>query len=204
MLDLYFWTTPNGYKVTILLEELGFDYNVVPVHIGKGEQFRPDFLKISPNNKIPVLVDHGGPDGKPFALFESGAIMLYLAEKAGWQFMPSDLCQRYEVVSGSCSRWAGSGRCSARRTISAATPRSRSRTPSSAIPTKGHGCIASSTSDSAKRNFWPAIIRSPTWRSIPGCDRTNGRARISRRGRTCSAGTTPCAGGPPCSVGSQS
>ena len=109
MLDLYFWTTPNGYKVTILLEELGFDYNVVPVHIGKGEQFRPDFLKISPNNKIPVLVDHGGPDGKPFALFESGAIMMYLAEKAGWQFMPSDLRQRYEVVQWLMFQMGGIG-----------------------------------------------------------------------------------------------
>jgi glutathione S-transferase len=109
MLDLYFWTTPNGYKVTILLEELGFDYNVVPVHIGKGEQFRPDFLKISPNNKIPVLVDHGGADGKPFALFESGAIMMYLAEKAGWQFMPSDLRQRYEVVQWLMFQMGGIG-----------------------------------------------------------------------------------------------
>jgi GST-like protein len=80
MLDLYFWTTPNGYKVTILLEELGLQYNVVPIHIGKGEQFNPDFLKISPNNKIPVLVDHQSPDGKPITLFES------------------DLRQRYQVI----------------------------------------------------------------------------------------------------------
>jgi GST-like protein len=80
MLDLYFWTTPNGYKVTILHEELGLQYNVVPVHIGKGEQFNPDFLKISPNNKISALVDHQAPDGRPITLFESGAIMMYLAE----------------------------------------------------------------------------------------------------------------------------
>ena len=98
MLDLYFWTTPNGYKVSILLEELGLQYNVVPVHIGKGEQFNPDFLKISPNNKIPALVDHQSPDGKPIALFESGAIMMYLAEKSGWRFMPADLRQRYRVI----------------------------------------------------------------------------------------------------------
>ena len=98
MLDLYFWTTPNGYKVTILLEELGLQYNVVPVHIGKGEQFKPDFLKISPNNKIPALVDHQSPDGKPIALFESGAIMMYLAEISGWRFMPIDLRQRYQVT----------------------------------------------------------------------------------------------------------
>ena len=98
MLDLYFWTTPNGYKVTILLEELGLQYNVVPVHIGKGEQFKPDFLKISPNNKIPALVDHQSPDGKQIALFESGAIMMYHAEISGWRFMPVDLRQRYQVT----------------------------------------------------------------------------------------------------------
>ncbi len=98
MIDLYFWTTPNGYKVTILLEELGWPYNVIPVHIGKGEQFAPEFLKISPNNKIPALVDHDGPDGKPIEIFQSGAIMMYLAEKSGWRFMPADLRQRYEVI----------------------------------------------------------------------------------------------------------
>ena len=98
MIDLYFWTTPNGYKVTILLEELGWPYNVIPVHIGEGEQFAPEFLKISPNNKIPALVDHDGPDGKPIEIFESGAIMMYLAEKSGWRFMPADLRQRSEVI----------------------------------------------------------------------------------------------------------
>jgi GST-like protein len=98
MLDLYFWTTPNGYKVTILLEELGLQYNVVPVHIGKGEQFNPDFLKISPNNKIPALVDHKSHDGRPITLFESGAIMMYLAEISGRRFMPVDLRQRYQVI----------------------------------------------------------------------------------------------------------
>jgi GST-like protein len=98
MINLYFWTTPNGYKATILLEELGLPYNVIPVRIGKGEQFQPDFLKISPNNKIPALVDHEGPDGRPMAIFESGAIMMYLAEKSGWRFLPQDMRRRYEVV----------------------------------------------------------------------------------------------------------
>lgn len=98
MIDLYFWPTPNGYKITILLEELGWSYNVLPVHIGKGEQFAPAFATISPNNKIPALVDHDGPDSEPVALFESGAIMLYLAEKAGWRFLPSTLRQRSAAV----------------------------------------------------------------------------------------------------------
>ncbi|MGA7734593.1 MAG: glutathione S-transferase N-terminal domain-containing protein [Pseudolabrys sp.] len=98
MIDLYFWTTPNGYKVTILLEELGLPYNIIPVHIGKGEQFNSEFLRISPNNKIPALVDHDGPGGLPIAVFESGAIMMYLAERSGWRFMPTDMRQRYDVM----------------------------------------------------------------------------------------------------------
>ena len=81
MLGLYFWTTPNGYKITMLLEELGWQSNVIPVNIGKGKQFKPDFLKIRPNNRIPALIDREGTDGKPLAIFESGAIMMYLAER---------------------------------------------------------------------------------------------------------------------------
>jgi GST-like protein len=98
MLDLYFWPTPNGYKVSILLEELGLDYNVRPVHIGKGDQFKPEFLTISPNNKIPALVDHDGPGGRPYSLFESGAIMLYLCEKRGSGLLPQDVRSRHDVM----------------------------------------------------------------------------------------------------------
>jgi GSH-dependent disulfide-bond oxidoreductase len=109
MLDLYFWMTPNGYKVTILLEELGWKYNVVPVNIGKGEQFNPEFLKISPNNRMPALVDHDGPGGQPIAIFESGAILMYLAEKAGWQFFPQEMRRRYEVVEWLMFQMGGVG-----------------------------------------------------------------------------------------------
>ena len=98
MIDLYFWMTPNGYKVTIMLEELGWKYNVIPINIGKGDQFKPDFLKISPNNRMPALVDHEGPGGKPISVFESGAMLMYLAEKAGFQFMPQDMRRRYDVI----------------------------------------------------------------------------------------------------------
>jgi GSH-dependent disulfide-bond oxidoreductase len=98
MIDLYFWITPNGYKATILLEELGWKYNVIPVNIGKGDQFKPEFLKISPNNKIPAMVDHDGPDGQPIAIFESGAMLMYLAEKSGGKFMPQDTRKRYDVI----------------------------------------------------------------------------------------------------------
>jgi GSH-dependent disulfide-bond oxidoreductase len=98
LIKLYFWPTPNGYKISILLEELGLPYEVEAVHIGKGEQFRDDFLRISPNNKIPAIMDPDGPDGEPYLLFESAAIMMYLAEKSGFRFMPSDMAARYEVV----------------------------------------------------------------------------------------------------------
>jgi GST-like protein len=98
MIDLYFWTTPNGYKITILLEELGWQYNVKKVHIGRGEQFDPDFLKISAHGKIPAVVDHDGPGGNPLSIFESGAIMLYLAEKAEWKFLSSDSGQRSTIT----------------------------------------------------------------------------------------------------------
>ncbi|RZL95443.1 MAG: glutathione S-transferase family protein [Variovorax sp.] len=112
MIDLYFWSTPNGYKISILLEELGIPYRVVPVHIGKGDQFRPEFLAISPNNKIPAIVDPHGADGKSIALFESGAIMMYLAEKAGAageSFLPADVRQRYEVIQWLMFQMGGVG-----------------------------------------------------------------------------------------------
>ena len=94
MLGLYFWTTPNGYKPLLFVEETGVPYTIVPVDIGKGEQFEPGFLKISPNNRIPAIVDHapaGG--GTPIPVFESGAILLYLAQKPG-RLLPSDVSRR--------------------------------------------------------------------------------------------------------------
>ena len=97
MIDLYTWPTPNGHKVHIMLEELELPYNVIPINIGKGDQFDPEFLKISPNNKMPAMVDPDGPDGKPIAIFESGAILLYLAEKTG-KLMPQDMRGRYAVM----------------------------------------------------------------------------------------------------------
>jgi GST-like protein len=91
MIDLYYWTTPNGHKVTLFLEEAGLEYRIKPVNIGKGEQFTPEFLAASPNNKIPAIVDHAPADGgKPISVFESGAILLYLAGKTG-KFIPKDL-----------------------------------------------------------------------------------------------------------------
>ena len=98
MIDLYYWTTPNGHKITIFLEETGLKYRIVPVNISVGDQFKPEFLAISPNNRMPAIIDHdpaGG--GKPISVFESGAILLYLAEKSG-KFLPRDLRGRNKVI----------------------------------------------------------------------------------------------------------
>ena len=101
MIDVYTWPTPNGHKVHIMLEECGFklgrDWQAHAVNIGQGDQFKPEFLKISPNNKIPALLDPHGPDGKPISLFESGAILLYLAAKTG-KFLPKSDRAKYDVL----------------------------------------------------------------------------------------------------------
>ena len=98
MIDLYYWPTPNGWKISIMLEECGLPYNFIPVNIGKGEQFSPEFLLISPNNRMPAIVDHGpAGGGNPVAVFESGAILQYLADKTG-RFLPTDLRGRYQVL----------------------------------------------------------------------------------------------------------
>jgi GSH-dependent disulfide-bond oxidoreductase len=109
MIDLYYWTTPNGHKITMFLEETGLAYRIVPVAIGKGAQFEPSFLAIAPNNRIPAIVDHEPADGgAPLSLFESGAILLYLAEKSG-QLLPADARARAEVTQWLFWQMAGLG-----------------------------------------------------------------------------------------------
>jgi len=98
MIDLYTWGTPNGRKVSVMLEELGLPYNTHKVDISKGEQHKPEFLKISPNNRIPAIVDSDGPGGKPISVFESGAILIYLAEKAKSKLLPKDPRRRMETL----------------------------------------------------------------------------------------------------------
>ena len=95
-IELYAWGTPNGRKISVALEEMGLPYNSHPINIGKGEQFKPEFLKISPNNRIPAIVDPDGPGGKPYSLFESGAILIYLSDKTK-KFLPSDPVQHYDT-----------------------------------------------------------------------------------------------------------
>jgi GST-like protein len=107
MIDVYSWATPNGQKVHIALEELGLDYRVHAVNIGKGDQFKPEFLRISPNNKIPAIVDDDGPGGH-FSLFESGAILMYLAEKAG-KLLPDDAVGHYRTIEWLMFQMGGLG-----------------------------------------------------------------------------------------------
>jgi GST-like protein len=109
MIDLYYWTTPNGHKITMFLEEVGLPYTIVPVNIGAGDQFKPDFLKIAPNNRIPAIVDHEPVDGgNPISVFESGAILLYLAEKTG-KLIPTNMRDRLEVLQWLFWQMAGLG-----------------------------------------------------------------------------------------------
>ncbi len=109
MIDLYYWTTPNGHKITMFLEEAALPYRILPVNIGKGEQFAPDFLRISPNNRIPAIVDHAPADGgDPISIFESGAILLYLADRTG-RFIPKDLRGRNEALQWLFWQMAGLG-----------------------------------------------------------------------------------------------
>ncbi|KDP85687.1 glutathione binding-like protein [Cupriavidus basilensis] len=108
MIDVYSWPTPNGHKVHIMLEECGLEYKVHPINIGAGDQFEADFLKISPNNKIPAIVDPDGPDGQPISLFESGAILLYLAGKTG-KFLPEDVRGKYEALQWLMFQMGGVG-----------------------------------------------------------------------------------------------
>ena len=133
MIELYYWTTPNGHKITIFLEETGLPYTIVPVKIGAGEQFKPEFLAISPNNRIPAIIDRepkGG--GAPISVFESGAILLYLAEKTG-RFIPAICAGAPRCCNGSSGRWVVLGRWPVRTIISASTRRRKSRMRSSAM-----------------------------------------------------------------------
>jgi len=109
MIDLYTWSTPNGRKVSVMLEELGLPYRVHAIDISKGDQFAPDFLAISPNGKIPAIVDDDGPGGKSISIFESGAILMYLAEKTGSPLLPTDTRARYRVIQWLMFQMGGVG-----------------------------------------------------------------------------------------------
>ncbi|MEQ8813919.1 glutathione S-transferase family protein [Thalassobaculum sp.] len=108
MIELYTWKTSNGRKASIMLEELGLPYNVHPINIGQDDQFTPEYIAINPNSKIPALVDPDGPGGKPYTLFESGAMLMYLAEKTG-KLMPQEMGARYQVIQWLMFQMGGLG-----------------------------------------------------------------------------------------------
>lgn len=108
MIDLYSWKTSNGKKASIMLEECGLDYNIHPINIGQDDQFTPEFIAINPNSKIPAIIDQDGPGGQPYTVIESGAILMYLAEKTG-QFMPAEMAARYEVIQWLMFQMGGIG-----------------------------------------------------------------------------------------------
>jgi GST-like protein len=108
MIDLYSWKTSNGKKASIMLEECGLDYNIHPIHIGQDDQFAPEYTAINPNGKIPAIIDQDGPGSQPYTVIESGAILMYLAEKTG-KFMPQDMAARYEVIQWLMFQMGGIG-----------------------------------------------------------------------------------------------
>lgn len=196
MIDVYFWPTPNGYKVTVMLEELGLKYNLIPVNIGKGDQFKPEFLKISPNNRMPAIVDHEGPGGKPFAIFESGAILMYLAEKYG-KLMPTETRGKYQVVEWLMFQMASVGpmlgqahhfRLYAPEKLQYAIDR---------YTNEARRIYNVNAADVwARQLIWRESTRSRTSQCTRGWCRTTCRGRISTRLPISSDGTKRCATAP--------
>jgi GST-like protein len=146
MIEVYSWATPNGHKVHVMLEECGLEYRVIPVNIGAGDQFKPEFLAISPNNKIPAIVDLDGPGGRPISLFESGAILVYLASKTG-RFLPASERGRWEPLEWLMFQMGSVGPMLGEHHFRS-TPRRSSSTRSIATATRQGGSTASSASGS--------------------------------------------------------
>src|SRR5215213_8151947 len=196
-IDLYYWPTPNGWKITIFLEEAGLPYNLVPMDITSGDQYESEFLKISPNNKIPAIVDPEGPDGEPISLSESGAILIYLADKTG-EFPPEAPRDRYVVLQWLMFQMGHVG-----------PMLGQAHHFRGYAPEKIPYAIERYTDEAARlygvmdrRLSGPSIsparsTRSLTWRSTPGSSRTRGRARIWETTLTSNAGTMPLSRAPP-------
>jgi GSH-dependent disulfide-bond oxidoreductase len=189
MIDLYYWTTPNGHKITLFLEEAGLPYTIHPVNLSRGDQFKPEFLAISPNNRIPAIVDlDPGDGGAPLSVFESGAILLYLAEKTG-KFLPRDLRGRAAVLEwlfwqvGGLGPMAGQNhhfRQYAREKLPYAIDRYVNET---------NRLYAVLNKRLADRAFVAGDYRLPTWRPTPGSSLTKTKVRISRISRISNAGS---------------
>jgi len=189
MIDLHYWPTPNGHKITLFLEETGTPYRIVPVDIGRGEQFTPEFLAIAPNNRMPAIVDYEPADGgEPVSLFESGAILLYLADKTG-RFIPDNLRGRAEVLQWLFWQMGGLGPMAGQNHHFAVYAPER-------LPYAIDRYV-----NETNRLYGvldrrlATITRSPTWPHIPGSSRTRTRARSWATSRIWSAGSTPSRSG---------
>ena len=169
MIDLHYAPTPNGWKISIMLEELGLPYQVIPVNIRAGEQFRPEFLAISPNNRIPAIVDHAPADGgEPFSVFETGAILIYLADKTG-RFLPKETRARSRVMEWLMWQMSGLGPMLGQHGHFALYAAEKIPTRSSATATRRRGSTACSIRSSARpAPMSPATIRSPISPAFPG------------------------------------
>ncbi len=184
MIELYYWPTPNGHKVTMFLEEVGLPYEIVPINIGTGDQFKPDFLRIAPNNRMPAIIDRAPKDGgAPISVFESGAILEYLGDKTG-RFFPADLRARNEVRQWLFWQMGGLGPMAGQNHHFAIYAPEKLPTRSSATSTKPIGSMVCSTAAWPTGRSSPATIPSPTWRPIRGSCRTRTRARISTTSHT--------------------
>jgi len=166
MIDFYYWPTPNGWKVAIMLEECGLEYRTVPVNIGKGDQFRPEFLAISPNNRMPAIVDHDPPaefgEG-PLPVFESGAILIHLAEKTG-RFMPQSRRGQKEMLEWLFWQVGNLGPMAGQLSHFVNTPRASTPIRTSATPTNTTAASACWSGGWKGANLSSVSIRSPTWR----------------------------------------
>ena len=189
-IELHTWNTPNGRKISVALEEMGLPYTVHPVNIGKGEQFNPDFLKISPNNRIPAIIDPEGPGGAPISVFESGAILIYLGVKTG-KFYPTDLRAQVPVLEWLMWQMGGFGPMPGQvhhflQVENEAGPAAMGW---SGIRRRRGGCMACWTSGWPGGTTSPTSARSPISPSSAGRGGMSGTRWIWRTSPTCNAGT---------------
>ena len=187
MIDLYYWTTPNGHKLTMFLEETGVAYTLKPVNISRGEQFTPEFLAIAPNNRIPAIVDHApAMEGGPLAMFESGSILLYLADKTG-RLIPADARERWQCIQWLFWQMAGLGPMAGQNHHFGSYAIDPSPYAIVGMSTRPRACTRCSIASCEDGNSSSMAIRSRTSRAIRGFSRS-GSGRTSTTSRTSSAG----------------
>jgi glutathione S-transferase len=194
MIDLYYWPTPNGHKITMFLEEAGLDYTIHPVDISAGDQFKPDFLAISPNNRMPAIIDTAPSDGgEPISVFESGAILLYLAEKTG-RFLPKDVRGRNTAMEWLFWQVGGLGPMAGQNHHFGVYAPSKIPYAIDRYVNETNRLYGVLDRHLENRTFIAGeIIASPIWLPIPGSFPGSASSRIWTTSRTCGAGSTRCA-----------